>query len=91
MTQRNNKVNNGSRLRLYHNICVGLWIHQISLQSNNSWFELEKKIVVDLKAIQQIEFIRQLKDINSLNAGGVQSMFVLTVLRNIKETQIKFC
>ena len=49
---------------------------------------------VDTKAIQQIEFIGQLKKLdnndNATNAGYDQSMLVLTILEKIKETRLKF-
>ena len=43
----------------------------------------------DTKAVQQIEFIRQLKNDAGQNADGIQSMFVLTVLEKIKEARLK--
>ena len=49
-----------------------------------------KELDADPKAIQQIEFVGQLKNTNGVNADGIQSMFVLTILEKIKETRIKF-
>ena len=50
----------------------------------------EKELDADLKAIQQIEFVEQLKnvdnDYNAIDADGTQSMFILSILENIKET-----
>ena len=49
---------------------------------------------VDPKAIQQTEFVGQLKkldgDGNASNAGNDQSMFILMILEKIKETRLKF-
>ena len=54
----------------------------------------KKKIDADPKAIQQIEFVGQLKkkkdNGNATNAGGNQNMFVLVILEIIKETKLKF-
>ena len=48
----------------------------------------------DPKAIQQVEFVGQLKklgaDGNATDAGNPQSMFVLVILEKIKETRLKF-
>ena len=44
----------------------------------------------DLKAIQQIEFVGQLKDTDDENADSTQSMFVLAIFKNIKEMRLKF-
>ena len=41
----------------------------------------EQKLDTDLKAMQQIEFVEQLKNINGVNAVGTKSMFVLSVLK----------
>ena len=54
----------------------------------------EKEFDADPKAIQQIEFVGQLKKIdkngNVKDAGDGKSMFVLTNLEKIKETRLKF-
>ena len=46
------------------------------------------------KAIQQVESVGQLKnvdnDYNAIYADGAQSMFILTVLEKIKETRLTF-
>ena len=44
---------------------------------------------VDLKAIKQIEFVRQLKKPDDTVVAN-ESMFVLTMLERIKETRLKF-
>ena len=49
----------------------------------------QKELDPDPKAIQQIEFVGQLKNIDGQNADGTQSMFVLTILKNVKETRLK--
>ena len=36
-----------------------LWPHQKSLKIDSSWFESKRKIAADMKAIQQIELVRQ--------------------------------
>ena len=53
----------------------------------------QKELDADPKAIQQIEFVGQLKnvdnDYNAIDADGRQSMFILTILEKIKETRLK--
>ena len=51
----------------------------------------QKEINADPKAIQQIEFVRQLKNLDGINAGGdnAQSILVYTILEKIKETHSK--
>ena len=44
---------------------------------------------VDLKAIKQIEFVRQLKNPDDTVVAN-ESMFVLRMLEKIKETRLKF-
>ena len=51
----------------------------------------QKELDADPKTVQQIEFVRQLKNINCINADGAVSMFVLTISWKIKETSSKFC
>ena len=54
----------------------------------------QKELDADPKAIQQIIFLGQLKKLGNIgNATDVdndQSMFVLTILEEIKETRLKF-
>ena len=54
----------------------------------------QKELDADPKAIQQIEFVGQLKklddDGNATDASNGQSMFVLAILEKIKETRLKF-
>ena len=49
-----------------------------------------KELDADPKAIQQIEFVGQLKNTDGINADGTQSMFVLTILEKINEMRLKF-
>ena len=49
----------------------------------------QKELDADPKAIQQIEFVGQLKKLNN-NNNDVESMFVLTILGKIKEIRSKF-
>ena len=48
----------------------------------------QQEFDADPKAIQQVGFVRQLKDIDDINAGGTQNMFILTVLEKTKETKL---
>ena len=48
-----------------------------------------KELDADPKAIQQIEFVGQLKNPDDAVVAN-ESMFVLTILEKIKETRLKF-
>ena len=50
----------------------------------------QKELDADSKAIQQIEFVGQLKKLNADNNND-ESMSVLTILEKIKETRSKLC
>ena len=54
----------------------------------------QKDIDTNLKAIQEREFVGQLKQFdnngNAADACNIQSMFVLMILEKIKETSLKF-
>ena len=52
----------------------------------------QKELDADPKAIQQIVFVKQLKDEDDVNESGVnaQSMFALTLSEIIKGTRLKF-
>ena len=52
----------------------------------------QKELDADAKAIQQKEFVVQLKklDANSTEVDNYQSMFVLVTWKKIKETKLKF-
>ena len=54
--------------------------------------DLSKKKELDTypKAIQQMEFTGHLKNKNSINADGTQSMSILTILEKIKEIRLTF-
>ena len=41
-------------------------------------------------SVQQKEFVGQLRNTDGMNADGAKSIFILTVLENIKETRLKF-
>ena len=52
------------------------------------------KLIVDPKAIKQIEFVEQLKELdandNATDVGNKQSMLVLTIIeKKIKEVKLK--
>ena len=53
-------------------------------------YSRQKELDADSKAIQQIEFVRQLKNVAGVDANGPQSMSVLAILGKIKETRLKF-
>ena len=42
------------------------------------------------KAIQQIEFVEQLENIDGINADETQFMFILPILEKNKEARLKF-
>ena len=45
----------------------------------------QKELEADSKAIQQVEFVRQLKkNVDGINAAGTQNLFILKVLEEIK-------
>ena len=54
----------------------------------------QKELDADPKAIQQVEFVGQLKKLdtngNTTDAGNDQSMFVFTVLEKIQEIRLQF-
>ena len=50
----------------------------------------QKELDADPKAIQQVEFIEQLKYVDGINANGTLSIFVLTALEKIRKTILKF-
>ena len=49
----------------------------------------QKELDADLKAIQQIEFVGQLKNQDNVIVAN-EAMFVLTILEKIKETRLTF-
>ena len=49
----------------------------------------QKELDADPKASQQIHFVRQLKNVDGLNADGTQSMFILKILEKNKRNKIK--
>ena len=48
---------------------------------------IQKELDVDPKAIQQIEFVRKLEE---LDVDDAESMFILTILEKVKKTKSKF-
>ena len=50
----------------------------------------EKRLDVGPKAIQQIEFVGQIKNIDGIKAGETQKKVILTILENSKETRLAF-
>ena len=60
------KVNNKTRQRLYHRI---LKLLAVDLSG-------QKELDADPKAILQIEFVGQLKNVDGVNADNNQSMFL---------------
>ena len=49
----------------------------------------QKELDADPKAIQQIEFIEQLKNVDGINADGTQDIFILTILKTNQRKEIK--
>ena len=45
----------------------------------------QKELDSGPKSIQETEFVEQLKNVDGVNADGVQSAFVLTILEKIKQ------
>ena len=50
----------------------------------------QKELDADPKAIQQIEFLGQLKNVVEINADGTESNFILTILEKIKALRLTF-
>ena len=42
----------------------------------------QKELDTDPKAIKQIEFVGQLKNVDGINADGTHNMVILTILKN---------
>ena len=45
----------------------------------------QKELDANPKAIQQIQFVRQFKNVDGINADGAESMFILTILEKLKK------
>ena len=43
----------------------------------------QKELEADSKAIQQVEFVGQLKNVDGINADGTQNLFILKILEEI--------
>ena len=50
----------------------------------------KKELDADSKAIQQIKFVGELKNVNDINNDGAESMFALTILEKNRESKSKF-
>ena len=50
----------------------------------------QEQLDADHKAIQQIEFVVQIKKLDGVNCDRTQNMFVLTILEKIKKTRLIF-
>ena len=48
----------------------------------------KNELDADIKTIQQIKFVEQLDMVDGINADRIQSMFILTILENIKDTRL---
>ena len=69
---------------------IRLWSYKNHYRLTAVDLSIKKELNADAKAIQEIEFVGQLKKTDGKNADGTGSMFVLTVLENIKKTRFKF-
>ena len=72
---------------------IRLWLYQKVLESMTVDLSRWKELDADPKAIQQIEFVGQLKKLdnnyNAADAGIDQSMFFLTVLEKNQRNKLK--
>ena len=59
---------------------IRLWIHKNHYRLIAVDLSRQKELDADPKAIQEIEFVDQLKNVDGTNPDGTQNMFVLTVL-----------
>ena len=66
---------------------IRLWLIKNHYRLTEVDLSRQKELDVDPKAIQQIEFVEQLKNADDVNADGTQSIFISTILENIKETR----
>ena len=75
-------------------IFVRLWLYKNHYRLIAVDLSRQKELDADPKAIQQIEFVRQLEKLddndNAKDAGNSQSMFFSTILEKIKETRLTF-
>ena len=69
---------------------IRLWIYQNHYRLTAVDLSRQKELEADPKAIQQIELAGELKNVDLINADGMQIMFVLTILEKIKKTRSKF-
>ena len=69
---------------------IRLWIHKNHYRLIAVDLSRQKELDADPKAIQEIQFVDQLKNVDGTNPDGTQNMFVLTVLEKIKEAILTF-
>ena len=50
----------------------------------------QKELDADPKAIEEIEFVGQLKNINGINADGAEFKFFKSLRKKFKDTKIEF-
>ena len=50
----------------------------------------QKELDADPKAIQAIEFVGKLKNVDGINPDGAESMFILKIFEKIQETRLNF-
>ena len=79
---------------LYYWIFVRLWLYKNHYRLIAVDLCRQKELDADPKAIQQIEFVRQLEKLddndNAKDAGNDQSMFFPTILEKTKEARLTF-
>ena len=69
---------------------VRLWLYLKSFKLIAIGLRRQKQLNANPKAIQQIDFVGQVKNVDGMNADGAESIFILTILERIKETRLKF-
>ena len=62
---------------------IRLWLYKNHYRLIAFDLSRQKELDGDLKAIQQIQFVGQLKNVDAINADGKQFMFILTSLEKI--------
>ena len=91
MTQRNKKVNNRTRWRFTTGCLLDFDYIKSPYRLIVVDLSRQKELDANPKASQQIEFVGQLKNVDSVNADGVRcTIHILTILEKSKETQPKF-
>ena len=62
---------------------IRLWLYKNHYRLITFDLNRQKELDGDPKAIQQIQFVGQLKNVDAINADGKQFMFILTILEKI--------